>query len=188
MFSTPAPTRCSSRAAVVVGGWRAPIRLPDSAALQLIRSTLVLDPVSGDVLREGCRVGYKSESGYLKFQIGGRRYLVHRVVWLLFHGDWPCFDIDHINGDRSDNRPVNLRDVPRAVNCQNKCRALVSNKTTGLLGANYHASNGKRFRAQIWFAGKNHHVGYFDTAEEAHEAYVKAKAEFHPGFVPERFI
>lgn len=187
MFSTPTTTRCSSRAAVVVGGWRAPISPPD-AVIEIIRTRFTLDESSGQIYRDGKPVGYKTTAGYIRFAICRRRYFAHRVVWFMTHGEWPSHEVDHINGIRTDNRPENLRNVTRLMNSQNVGAAHVTNSTTGLLGTHYHASNGKNFRAQIWVNGKNRHIGYFETAMQAHQAYLEAKAALHPGFVPERFV
>lgn len=67
------------------------------------------------------RAGQKP-SYYLQVRYEGFTYAVHRLAWLLYTGKWPEFFIDHINGDRHDNRLVNLRDVTHQVNQQNqKC-------------------------------------------------------------------
>lgn len=153
----------------------------------LLAHEFTLDVSTGQLFRLGRKVGYLSRYGYILVTVKGRSLFAHRVVWALMNGEWPQLDIDHINGVRTDNRPANLRQVTRSVNCQNKAKALASNASTGLLGANYHKSNGKRFRAQIWINGKNRHIGYFATPEEAHAAYLTAKAKLHEGFVPERF-
>ncbi len=159
---------------------------PSDAVIDMITAEFDV-ALDGSLTRNGIPVGYVCSTGYVKVCVARRRYFAHRVVWLLAHGTWPCGAIDHLNGIRSDNRPWNLRLVTQAVNCQNKGGALVTNKSTGLLGANHHPSNGRRIRAQIWCGGKNHHIGYFNSPEEAHAAYLQAKAQLHPGFVPERF-
>ncbi len=63
--------------------------------------------------------GHKKTNGYIEITVGGWRYLAHRLGWFFVHGSWPVNDIDHINGDRSDNRIVNLRDVLPTDNLQN---------------------------------------------------------------------
>ncbi len=85
--------------------------------------------------------------------------------------------MDHLNGDASDNRLANLRDVPQEVNQQNQRRANADSKT-GLLGA---SPRGPRFQAAITTQGDRRYLGLFDTAEEAHQAYLTAKRQLHAG-------
>lgn len=82
-----------------------------------------------------------------------------------------------INGVRSDNRWANLRMVSRSVNNQNQRRARKDNKS-GLLGVR---PNRARWAASIFVYGKKHHLGTYDTAEEAHAVYIKAKRGLHVG-------
>lgn len=159
---------------------------PSDQVMALIASEFSVAP-DGSLLRRGERVGWIGSNGYALVRIARKCHFAHRIVWFLMCGVWPMQPLDHLNGDRADNRPENLRIVTAAENCQNKGQALPTNKSTGLLGVNHHPSNGRRFRAQIWFGGKNRHLGYFDLPEEAHAAYLRAKAQMHPGFVPERF-
>ncbi|TJZ91511.1 HNH endonuclease [Paracoccus gahaiensis] len=58
--------------------------------------------------------------GHLCAEIRGRTYLAHQVAWALEYGYWPPEDIDHINGDPSDNRINNLRAVSRSINAKNR--------------------------------------------------------------------
>lgn len=92
-------------------------------------------------------------------------------------GHWPTYQIDHINGDRSDNRLANLRDVSATVNAQNQRKAYANNRA-GLLGA--HRA-GKRYVARIRMPQARIFLGGFASAEEAHAAYVAAKRLLHEG-------
>lgn len=159
-----------------------------SQVVDLIKEAFSYSPDTGALYRNGRIAGGRSTGGYLRVQFMSKTFSVHRIAWLLVTGAWPAGEIDHINGVRTDNRLSNLRDVSRSINAQNKGSALRSNSTSDCLGVNRHVSYGRRFRAQIWRDGKNHHIGYFDTAEAAHEAYLSAKFECHPGFVLERFV
>lgn len=116
--------------------------------------------------------------GYLRVNINGRRYFAHRLIWLMTHGEWPE-EVDHINGDRSDNRLCNLRAVDRQGNMRNT--ALRSNNTSGYIGVSYS----KRDDVFIAYITVNKHtkvIGRYATAEQAAEARAKAQAEhgFHP--------
>ena len=122
--------------------------------------------------------GFLHSCGYREVRVDGVRYKMHRLAWLYAYGKWPEKHIDHINGIRDDNRIANLREADNAQNHQNKKRAQ-SNNASGYLGVCWHSAN-KRWRAQIQACGKKIQLGYFDTAEEAHAAYLKAKAELHP--------
>lgn len=126
----------------------------------------------------GALVGAKRSDGYLGMKFKGRNYLVHRVIWLLIHGEWPTADVDHIDGNRSNNALANLRDVPRAMNSQNVRRARVNNLESGLLGA---TKRGRKWQASIGVDGMRKYLGVFETPQLAHQAYVNAKRALHPG-------
>ena len=64
--------------------------------------------------------GVNASIGYRVIGIGHRPYLAHRLAFVLMTGAWPADTVDHINGDRTDNRWANLRDVPMRVNAENK--------------------------------------------------------------------
>jgi hypothetical protein len=115
--------------------------------------------------------------GYLKIGVNGRRYYAHRLAFLWMTGAWPNLHVDHIDGDGSNNRWANLRDVSRSVNLQNR-KAATAKNTNQLLGV---TKNHKRFMAQISTAGCWKYLGTYDTPEQAHEAYIKAKRESHEG-------
>jgi len=95
-------------------------------------------------------------------------------------GAWPQFEIDHKDTNRTNNRWGNLRDVPHAVNVQNRRKAQ-RNSRTGVLGV--FSQTPGRFYSRI--EADSHRVrkylGTFDSAEAAHAAYVAAKRELHPG-------
>ena len=95
-------------------------------------------------------------------------------------GSSPKNQIDHINGDPSDNRWVNLRDVDNRTNNQNKRKAQSNNKL-GILGVNKHRGS---YRARIKMEnGTSICLGVYCTSQEAEEAYMKAKLTFHKGYV-----
>lgn len=106
--------------------------------------------------------------GYRYISIDSKPYLAHRLAWFYVHGEWPLV-IDHINRNRSDNRISNLRDTTAQGNAQNKTPAL------GRF-ASWDSEYGK-WRSTIRIKGKKRHLGYFDTADEAHAAYARSKAE-----------
>lgn len=107
-------------------------------------------------------------------------YQVHRLCWLWMTGEWPPHEVDHRNGDKADNRWQNLRHADDELNAQNRRRANRNNKSTGLLGVTTEKRSPK-FIARIGHKRKLSEIGRFDTAEEAHQAYLDAKRRLHAG-------
>ena len=118
----------------------------------------------------GCTVGTKAKSGYLAICIDYRIHLAHRLAWLYVTGFYPSHNIDHIDGDKLNNRFSNLRDVPQQINLQNQRGS----------GLGTSLKKGK-YRANIGLNGVTYHLGTFATQDEAHDAYLSAKRLFHPG-------
>ena len=122
--------------------------------------------------------GATRKDGYIVIMADKRQYLAHRVAWLLVYGEWPALQIDHINGNRSDNRICNLRDVDREVNSQNLRKATASNNSSSFLGVTKHRN---KWRAQICANKKNYHLGVYETEKEASLSYLIAKRWLHGG-------
>lgn len=112
-------------------------------------------------------------------QKGKRLYLGHRVAWLLHHGAWPVHGIDHINGDKSDNRIANLREATQHQNGGNQ--RLRRNNTSGFKGVCWDTWT-NRWVATIMAHGKHHNLGRFDSPEDAHAAYMTAAVELYGDF------
>lgn len=128
--------------------------------------------------------GSVGSCGYRQIKIGQRMYLAHRLIWLIVNGEWPAGQIDHIDGDRTNNAVCNLRDVTGA---QNKQNIAVSGRksASGLAGAVYIPGGSRRrdkWESRIKVNGVSHHLGLHSTPEAAHAAYLSAKARFHPNF------
>jgi hypothetical protein len=151
-----------------------------------LRELFHYDPETGILTRKvakgsqqvGVAAGNQNR-GYLQLTVDGHAGFVHRFIWLYVYGKWPSEKIDHIDGNRSNNRLSNLRDVSQALNVQNERKPRSSNKS-GFLGVK--ACRG-RWRAEICIKGKTKFLGRFDTPEEAHAVYVEAKRKAHPGFM-----
>jgi len=129
--------------------------------------------------RAGTEAGVIQSGKYRRIGYLGRYYLAHRLAWLLMTGAWPQGEIDHVNGQKSDNRWSNLR---LATSTQNRRNTRHSN-SSGLIGAAYSAHKGM-YRASIRIDGKRKFLGWFETAEEASAAYVRASKELHGEFSP----
>lgn len=131
-------------------------------------------------VRQGSPAGCASKGGYIRLQIDGVIIPSHRAVWALHTGAWPPDDIqvDHINGDKHDNRPANLR---LATNSQNQCNSRKTSGKSGLRGV-FWAKDKKAWRASIMLNYKTNHLGYFANKEDAHAAYCIAAAKTHGEF------
>ncbi len=112
--------------------------------------------------------------GYRTICLDSKGYQAHRLVYALYHGYWPDKDIDHINGNRADNRIENLRDVSRSTNSKNGRRR--RNNTSGIMGVDWRPS-AQKWRARICDGGVGVHLGYFDNLADAVDARKRAAAE-----------
>lgn len=133
--------------------------------------------VSKGKAKAGAEAGYLNSDGYREVKVCGRPFKAHRLAFLYMTGMWPDYQVDHLNGNRLDNRWCNLRDADAVTNNENKTKALPNNQS-GLLGVHKHRS---KWRAQIRTNRKLKHLGSFDTPEEAYAAYLKAKRQLHEG-------
>jgi hypothetical protein len=120
--------------------------------------------------------GTQMVQGHLQIRIDRRTYYAHRLAWLLAHGRWPSEQIDHRNGNRADNRLANLRECTHGENQQN--RAIGRNNTSGFLGVSWFSPS-QKWMSKIRLHGRLQHLGYYDSPEAAHEAYLIAKSRLH---------
>ncbi len=127
-------------------------------------------------VKAGGVAGDKYGNGYRRVCIDSQSYLAHRVVWLMVTGKWPELQVDHINGNRSDNRIQNLRLATSGDNHQNAGRR--ADNTSGLVGVS-RWKNTLKWRADITVAGRQKYLGTFEHPEDAHAAYLEAKSRLH---------
>jgi len=132
----------------------------------------------GNRVKVGDIAGTVKSHGYLCVGINYNSYRAHRLIFLMHKGYLPK-TIDHINGDRLDNRIENLRAVTASQNQHN--RKTNANNTSGYKGVGWIKTK-KKWRARITLEGKKIHLGYFDNVEEAAEVVRKAREELHGVF------
>lgn len=127
--------------------------------------------------------GTRRGAGYIFIGLRGWPQLgAHRLAWIYQHGSIPPgMEIDHIDGDPTNNRMANLRLATSSQQKMNK--RTQSNNRSGLKGAYYHACRGgKKWRSQIKVGRRLIFLGYFDTATEAHAAYAAAAPRYFGEF------
>ena len=131
----------------------------------------------GKRVKAGSEAGCLTRQGYVQIRIDDKSYAAHRLVWLYMYGEFPNLYIDHIDGDKTNNARENLRLATQSENCQNLKK---SRGKSGFLGVTIDSQRKNRWKASIKLNGKQQHIGWYHTPEEAHQAYLKAKREMHP--------
>ena len=153
---------------------------------KLVQQCLSYDPSTGVVAwrvrlspstQVGKEAGAPDGSGYRRIGIHHKQFRAHQAAWAIMTGEWPTGQVDHKNGDRSDNRWCNLRLVTQSINSQNLHRARSDNRS-GFLGVHRHGPN---WAAVIHFNGKRTRLGSYPTPEEAHSVYLERKRQIHEG-------
>lgn len=114
----------------------------------------------------------KTSGGYYHGRLNKRLYQAHRVVFFLVHGRWPTM-LDHIDGNRANNHPDNLREVSPGENAHNR------------VARGYVPTKEGTYLAQICVDRKTRYLGTYATPEEARRVYLQAKRALHKS-APER--
>ena len=132
----------------------------------------------GHSVKVGDIAGTLKSHGYICVGINYNSYRAHRLIFLMHKGYLPK-TIDHINGDKLDNRIENLRAATVGQNQHN--RKTNANNTSGYKGVCWNKAQ-KKWVARITLERKNIHLGYFANVEEASEVVRKAREELHGSF------
>jgi hypothetical protein len=155
-----------------------------------IRERLKYDPDTGDLIQRkrcpekcghkwakwwnethaGSKLGKRDKDGYIQvdLQVGGRRkgFRAHRIAWFLFYGQWPIKYLDHINGQRDDNRIDNLREITHEENRKGSLKRTVTDQD----GVFLNDKSGK-WIPYVYVVyggnGRKRHLGAFDTEKDA---------------------
>lgn len=135
-----------------------------------VLALLDYDPNTGTFLwKKTGKVAGGIKDGYWVVRINRRNYYGHRLAWLIVKGELPAGDIDHEDLNRANNQFFNLREATPSQNGSNS--AVRRHNKIGLKGVRREKKG--RFQAQITVNGKCRRIGRYDTAEEAHAAYVR---------------
>jgi hypothetical protein len=125
----------------------------------------------------GKRAGGNHGDGYRCVSINNKRYLEHRIIFLMHYGYLPQF-IDHIDCNKLNNRIENLREASIFQNNQNNPNV---RSATGEKGIYFNTKRNK-YHCQIWANGKCKSVGYFENLDEAKSAMLNARTNLHKDF------
>ncbi|WP_298702471.1 HNH endonuclease [uncultured Brevundimonas sp.] len=148
------------------------------ALVERLREMLEYDPETGELFWRRRPAGTINSEGYSQVSIDGKTILSHRVIFAMMTGAFPSEEIDHKDRDRANNKWDNLKPASRSQNMMNT--GLLPSNTTGFRGVSWHKKTGA-WHAKITVQGVKHHLGYFDTVEEAARAYNDAKVRFFGG-------
>ena len=122
--------------------------------------------------------GTMNTKGYVTISINGKKYYAHRLVFLMHHGYLPQ-EIDHINGNKSNNAVENLRPVTRSQNMYNTGKKKYNK--SGFKGVSWYEQR-EKWLAQIRINGKSKFLGYFDCPKKAHSAYCEHAKTLHKDY------
>lgn len=123
-------------------------------------------------------LGSVTKNGYLQVKFFKKQSYVHRLIFLYHHGFLPK-SVDHINGNKIDNRIENLRSAAYFENMMN-VKKTSSNKS-GYKGVSFNTKR-QKWIAQIKRNKEHFYLGEFDTPEKAHEIYCQKAIELHGQF------
>lgn len=132
--------------------------------------------------QKGSIVGGLSDQGYVLISVNKCLVRAHRLAWVWMTGRWPVGDIDHINGNRSDNRFCNLREATRSQNLQNS--GLRCDNKTGVTGVIFDRAR-KKYKAYIRVGGKQKIIGRYSSMKDAVAARRREQEKHFGDFSPD---
>lgn len=141
------------------------------------RITRVTNPPRGPRTAGKLVDNWKCPAGYRKVRWSPHNLTAHRLVWFLHYGEQPPEYIDHINGDRTDNRPENLRKACHHTNLANAKRR--EDNKSGVKGVR---RSGNKWIGSVSFKGDRHYVGPFTEIAEAEIAVRQLREQLHGDF------
>jgi len=127
-------------------------------------------------IKVGAVAGADNGNGYIRIAIDGYRCYAHRLAWAVMNGHFPPFEVDHIDGNPSNNSIINLRAATHPQNAQNQ--RFRKTNTSGRSGVSWSKQH-KKWEAYIMVNGRKAHLGLFNCVDAAGKAYLDAKLESH---------
>jgi hypothetical protein len=162
-------------------------------SVDYVKSILDYNPYTGEFIwkhREGSRgqwngryagksAGYFRSDGYRIIAVDNSLYLAHRLAWLIVHGEWPISELDHKDGDTSNNRTSNLRLATNQENMRNS-KIRIDN-TSGAKGVWFRGDR-KQWEVKIKVGAKRLYIGRFSSFEDACNAREVAEIQYFGEF------
>lgn len=129
----------------------------------------IYDPKTGKIFGVRGKEIIQNQNGYIVLSIRGKNHLkAHHFAWYMIYDNVDFIELDHIDTNKSNNKIDNLRIVTKSQQNQNR----------SFKGISWHKMN-KKWISRITVNGKTTHLGYFNTEEEARNAYLQAKEKYH---------
>lgn len=154
-----------------------------------LRELFSYDPASGILARlttrnAGKPCGTVFSTGHMNIYVDGKMVGVHRIAWALHYGEYPLLEVDHINGDGSDNRIRNLRLATSSQNNQN--RRMSSRNRSGVKGVfqvKVHRGGDRRYwRVSVGYGGGKYYITHFDCLGAAVKHSREMRLKLHKEF------
>lgn len=125
---------------------------------------------------KGMKAGTRHARGYIMIRVNGKRYLEHRLIWIMFNGEIPKhLEIDHIWHIKHDNNPLKLRVITHKDDCKNVGKK--KNNTTGITGVTWHKMSSK-WQAHITVNGTKLYLGCYEHFDDAVAARLEAENKY----------
>ena len=128
--------------------------------------------------KTGVTSAYQDVKGYMRVEINGKRYLQHRIIYLLFHGHFPS-TVDHIDGNTTNNKIENLRAATNTENLQNM--KLCPKNTSGSKNVSWD-TKAKKWLVMLNVNGVRKYIGLFADFEFADFVDTESRKKFHGQF------
>jgi hypothetical protein len=163
------------------------MKMKQLPSTERLRELFHYDKITGHLVRaidrvwvkKGRRVCCQNEFGHITVQVDGGKYLAHRLIWKIVTGNDPVDQIDHKDGDPTNNAWDNLREATRGQNNANSKLRLTNR--SGVKGV-WFVARVNRWRASVTMDKKTYNLGYFKSLDDAAVSVAQAREKFHGEF------